>query len=170
LLVCFGGSDSLGIAPRFVDALACEGHRGPATIVVDESQGDVVAATVAGWDDTTVATEMRDMAAAMRDAVLVATKLGLTVLESFCLGNGCVLIEPSTAHLELSKRLESNYPGWPATELGLESATDFADAASKTMALLADTTRLSEMGASGASLVDGCGTQRIVDALVCGSG
>lgn len=167
LLVAFGGSDPLGITQRYIQALDDCGFRGPATIVVDSTPVGYreASALTASWKDTEVRQNVKDMAGLMNRSTLVATKVGITLLESFCLGKGCVFIEPSPAHVLLEAELARHYPSWPAFEFGLAAEVDFIKAALKTMEILADFESMRRMGLVAASLVDGQGTVRLMDIL-----
>jgi spore coat polysaccharide biosynthesis predicted glycosyltransferase SpsG len=167
LFVCFGGRDPTAITSRFVQALDAAGFRGPATIVADPDpvgRAQIASAT-ARWDGTEVLHSVSDMAAPMACCDLVATKMGLGVLEAFCLGLPCVLVEPSAAHVALHEEIALAYSDLPAVECGLASDVDFAAAAAAALELSRDRPRLATAGRRAAELVDGRGIDRILDAL-----
>ena len=168
LFVSFGGSDPLGITQRFLLAMDNGGFRGPATVVVGGTKKDIeeVLKITSSWKETAVHQDVKDMADLMKEACLVATKIGITTMESFCLGLGCVFIEPTPLHLALQTKLARHYSPWPALEFGLEGEVDFSEAARATMEILADTSRLGDLGRVAAHLVDGRGIVRLIDALI----
>lgn len=168
LFISFGGAGTVAVTFRFVAALHDSGFRGPATVVTGGSPAETeeIRSLAAGWKDTEVTARVRNMARVMAPCCLAATKMGVTVLESFCLGRGCVLLEPSPAHVRLQEALAAAYRDWPAVELGLAETADFSLAARCTMSLLADRPAIDRMGARATELVDGRGTERIVDALL----
>lgn len=167
LIISLGGGDCLQDTASLVLALQETGFRGPARIVSSGS-GETAARIsdiAAGWRDTLVLPNVADMADFLVAGDLLVTKLGMTVLESFCLGVGCLLIEPSTAHVELNVMQQKAYRDWPAIEMGLNRDLDFADCALRILNCLAKRHRLSTMGRRGSELVDGLGCQRIIDEL-----
>ncbi len=168
LFVSFGGAGAAAVTLRFVKALNRAGFRGPATVVTGGSPEETerVRGVLGGWEDTVTLGRVREMVRKMAPCDLVATKMGVTVLEAFCLGLGCLLLEPSPAHVRLQEALAAAYAGWPAVELGLEETADCPAAARRTRTLLADRPALGRMGARGADLVDGRGAERIVGALL----
>lgn len=168
LFVSFGGSDPRFITTRFLEALNYEGFRGPAIVVTDGTPENFYQAEqiVNCWDESEVLQNVSDMTLRMKSCDLVATKLGITTLEAFCLGIGCLLIEPTPLHLELQLDLAQAYDSWPALELGLAEKLDFRKAAEKTQVLLQNPLKLSRLGQQGTQLVDGLGAQRIIDELV----
>lgn len=168
LFVAFGGSDPHGITRRYLQALDDCGFRGPATIVVEGTPAAYQEASriAATWRGTVIYQNITNMAVLMKNACLVATKVGMTLLESFCLGKGCVFIEPTPAHVNLEEELARHYPTWPALEFGLADDVDFIKAASQTMDFLADHERVQGMGRVAANLVDGRGTSRLIDSLL----
>lgn len=168
LLVAFGGAATGTLTRAYIEALERAGFAGPATIVtgpvaMDKQQ---ISQWVSGWGDTQVVSKLDAISAEMVQSDLVASKLGVIPLEAFCCGVGCVLIEPSEAHVALQADLALEYPQWPALELGLDLSLDFALAAETTLTLLQDRQQLTALGRCGASLVDGKGAQRLIDALV----
>lgn len=167
LLITFGGSDPLGITHRYLQALNDCGFRGPAKIVAEGTPEGLKEASnlTARWKDTNIHQNVANMAGLMQEATLVATKVGVTLQEGFCLGKGCVFIEPSPAHVSLEVELAQHYTPWPAVEFGLADEVDFIEAATKTMEILADHQRMGEMGRVAAHLVDGQGTLRLIDIL-----
>ncbi|MDY6937250.1 MAG: hypothetical protein SWY16_06245 [Cyanobacteriota bacterium] len=168
LFVSFGGSDPFSIAVRYLRALDDVGFRGPATIVAEGTAAgrEAVEAIVGDWQQTQVLQNVRDMAFYMKDCDLVATKLGVTQLEAFCLGLGCVAIEPTPAHVNLQLDLTRAYDRWPMIDFGLVDRVDFGLAARKTVELLQSSPQLAQLGERGAQLVDGLGVRRILDQLV----
>jgi spore coat polysaccharide biosynthesis predicted glycosyltransferase SpsG len=167
LCITFGGSDPRSITRRFLGALDELGFRGPATVVADGTKEGFEAAVkcTAAWLDTEVHQKVHDMASVMKGAGLVATKIGVTLAESFALGIGCVLIEPSMLHVALEGELASYYQPWPALEYGLADEVDFSEAARATMELLSDADRLQRFQQTAAQLVDGRGILRLLDEL-----
>jgi spore coat polysaccharide biosynthesis predicted glycosyltransferase SpsG len=167
LCIAFGGSDPTETTQKFISALTKVGFRGPATIIADGSpEGYRSASELTNlWQDTVIYQQVADMAVLMAQADLVATKVGITLLESYCLGKGCVFIEPSPAHVALEAELAGHYASWPALEFGLADEVNFIEVATKTLEILADPQRIFEMGTAAAKLVDGKGTVRLIDAL-----
>ncbi len=167
LFVCFGGNDPSLTTLKFIESLDRWGFAGPATVIV--SAGDQALALegiMRKWEASHVRSDVGNVASLMAQADLVATKVGVLMLESFCVGLGCVLVEPSPAHVFLQEQLLEEYVDWPAIELGLAEGADFDGIARKTLELLGDGERLSTLGDRAARLVDGMGAGRIVDALV----
>lgn len=103
----------------------------------------------------------------MRDADLVITKLGVTQLESFALGLGCVCIEPTQAHLDVQSTLSAYYGAWPVYEHGLINNDDVVnELAERVVSLVHAPWQLKAMGARASELVDGAGTQRLIDVML----
>lgn len=102
-------------------------------------------------------------------ADLAVTKLGMTQLEAFATGVGCLVVEPGVAHLEVQQALAGEYPGWPAQECGLAEQVTPDELAEKTLQLLADPADLAARGRRGSELVDGRGCKRIIDMLIAGA-
>lgn len=169
LCIAFGGRDPSETTQKFLSALTEAGFRGPATVVVDGSSGERNNAVelTSLWQDTEIHQQVTDMASLMSKSDLVVTKIGVTLLESYCLGLGCALIEPTWAHVELEADLAKHYKLWPAVEFGLAEKTDFLSAAIATIDLLAHPNRTLEIGRHALSLVDGRGVIRLVDNLTC---
>jgi spore coat polysaccharide biosynthesis predicted glycosyltransferase SpsG len=170
VLVCFGGRDPLGLTPRFVEALHEVGFRGPATVVADREttagRFDELAQIVSEWTSDSLVAEHVEMSSALRAADLLVAKLGVMVLEAFCVGVGCLLIEPTVDHVDMHGQLAEAYCGWPAIDYGLAADADFRRVAADACDLLADRERLAAMGARGSDLVDGLGARRVIDALL----
>ena len=167
LFISFGGCDPLGITLRFLQALDDYNFGGPTTVVAGGTPREFNEALkiTSAWKETTVHQGVEDMAELMKGGCLVATKIGITLMESFCLGMGCVFIEPSPAHVALEAKLAQYYSPWPAVEYGLAEEVDFFYAARETMKMLEDASLLNDLGRSAAHLVDGCGILRLIDAL-----
>jgi UDP-2,4-diacetamido-2,4,6-trideoxy-beta-L-altropyranose hydrolase len=172
ILVCFGGRDPHGLTLRFIDALHEVGFRGPATVVADREttagRFDEVARIVSEWTSDSLVVEHVEMGDALRSADLLVAKLGVMVLEAFCVGVGCLLIEPTVDHVDMQRQLAVAYGGWPAVDCGLAADVDFGRAAAAVCDLLADRERIAAMGARGSELVDGHGARRVIDALLDG--
>lgn len=168
LLIALGGGDSTAITNSYVQALDAHGYHGPATVVCGGGEGErqALAATLARWQDSELLTSSNHMAELMNDSALVVTKLGMTQLEAFARGRPVLLIEPGEAHLKLSRELAAHYADWPALELGLAEGLDYEAAAECGLALLGDTERLVAMSRRAAQLVDGRGSERMIDALL----
>jgi len=170
LMVCFGGRDACSITPRLIVGLHRAGYRGPSTIVAETRHQADLADLTAGWAGTKVLTDVDKMAQEMLCCDLVMTKMGLLLLEAFCLGLGCALIEPSQAHLDLEAAQRRWRGDWPVREFGLAGEVDFDQVGAKTAALLADSGTLAQMGAEAAGLVDGLGAGRLIKAMLARAG
>jgi len=168
LLVSFGGRDPHNVTGRFLAALDDLGFRGPASVIADAAAPGYpqLEKIINRWDHSDLTHDVRDMALRMRVCDVVATKLGVTMLEAFCVGLGCILIEPTPAHLELQEDLAETYDAWPVKEFGLAESLDFHAAAAETMALLKNPGLLAAWGEQGTHLVDGLGVKRIMDELL----
>lgn len=167
LFVSFGGGELAAITLNYIEALDQAGFKGPATIISsgDENTRDLKRLTTS-WESTDIFDGLTDMASEMRKCDLVASKLGMTLFESFSLGLGCVLIEPTVAHEILSSELEKTYQPWPAVEFGLENEIDISVAATQTIKKLNDRRWLREQGKRGAEMVDGYGAKKIIQVLL----
>lgn len=168
LFVSFGGSDPQGITYRFLQALDQVGFSGPATVVIEPIQEtrQQVTEIVKHWHQVEILENVTDMAHRMSACDLVATKLGVTLFEAFCVGLGCVLIEPTPAHVQLQEDLAQAHQLWPVIEFGLANEVDFRKAAQKTVECLQDSQLLTQLGQQGANLIDGLGVKRIMDELL----
>lgn len=168
LLIALGGGDLAATTKSYVDALHAHGFRGPATIVCNGAPAMMRAmvARISDWRESALLSSSDRMEQLMRSCSVVVTKLGMTLLESFSRGRPAVLIEPSDAHLTLNLQLSEQYPGWPAVELGLAKGMDYNKAAAKTLLLLQDEVRLLDMGMRAAELIDGHGSERLIEALL----
>ncbi|MBW2618093.1 MAG: hypothetical protein JRC92_04385 [Deltaproteobacteria bacterium] len=166
LMVCFGGRDACSITPRLIAGLHRAGYRGPSTIIAEARHQADLAALTADWKGTRVLTGVDEVAQGMLQCDLVVTKMGLLLVEAFCLGLGCALIEPSQAHLDLEAAQRRWRKAWPVREFGLAGEVDFDQAGAKAAALLANPEALAQMGAEAAGLVDGLGASRLIEAML----
>jgi len=166
LMVCFGGRDACSITPRLIAGLHRAGYRGPGTIIAEARHQADLAALTTDWAGTKVLADVDKMAQEMLRCDLVMTKMGLLLLEAFCLGLGCALIEPSQAHLDLEVAQRRWRGDWPVREFGLAGEVDFDQVGAKAAALLANSETLAQMGAEAAKLVDGRGASRLIKAMM----
>jgi spore coat polysaccharide biosynthesis predicted glycosyltransferase SpsG len=170
VLVCFGGRDPFGLTPRFVEALHEAGFRGPATVVADRElkagRFDDVTKIVSEWTSDSLVAEHVEISSTLRFTDLLVAKLGVMVFEAFCVGVGCLLVEPTEDHVEMHGLLAEAYRGWPSIDYGLAVNVDFNAAAAGMCDLLTDRARLAAMGARGSDLIDGRGARRVIDALL----
>lgn len=168
LLISFGGGDCLRETLDYAAALHSQGFRGPATVIAGGPADavDPLGEIVAQWRDSRLLPFAGDMAALMADSALVSTKLGVTLLEAFCLGVGCVLIEPTPAHYQLQLHHARIQQQWPVVDFGLVGQVDFDAAATRTLELLHDPVALQRWGAEGKRLVDGKGCARLIDRML----
>ncbi len=170
VLVCFGGRDPLGLTPRFVEALHEVGFRGPATVVADRElkagRFDDVTKIVSEWTSDSLVAEHVEISSALRSTDLLVAKLGVMVFEAFCVGMGCLLVQPTADHVEMHRQLAGTYRGWPTVDYGLAATADFRLAAEETCNLITDRERLAAMGTRGSELIDGLGARRVIDALL----
>ena len=165
LMVAMGGVDQHLVAPRLAAALAAQGFTGPATFVVENSTATTVHQQAACWKNTWILSDIEDMALQMRQCDLLITKIGGLTLESFCVGLGAVMIEPSLAHVALSNSLAEIYEDWPARSLGLATEVNMDIVAHEVITLLSDRYLLAKMGQRGSELIDGKGCDRLLDEL-----
>lgn len=166
LLIALGGTNPKEQIFPLLDALNIQGFQGPADIVVAPFlQGDV-RLKIKNWKNSNVFSQISNMEFLIKNSALVITKIGVTLAEAFCMGTGCVLIEPTSLHLELSHELAATYDHWPAFECGLATDVDYQLAAQSILNLLEDTHRLRNFSAQSAELVDGLGSQRLLNALL----
>ncbi len=165
IMISLGGVDPLGVTVRLVRALTGVGFRGPATIVTDGVLCDTLRHEVRHWGETEVLSSVDDMAKLMLQADLLVTKLGVSMMESFCLGLGTAMIEPSKEHVNLSSQLAHEYQPWPALHLGTSQDTDMSSMASKIIQIAGEPSQLRDMGSRGASLIDGLGADRLLEFL-----
>lgn len=168
LLLSFGGGDPLAITWQLAEALDQEGFRGPTKVILNSKcRGfQQVMGIVRRWQDSEVLPHVANMATMMAGCDLVATKLGVTMLEAFCVGIGCILVEPTLAHVAIHQEQVRAYDSWPAIDFGLATGLDFRRAAREIMAILQDSHRLAGLGQQGALLVDGLGVKQIIDEMV----
>ena len=167
LFVSFGGGDLSTVTHRYIEALNQVGFRGPASIISNGANNiRVLKQLTLSWENTDIFDSLPNMAAEMSKCDLVASKLGITQLEAFSLGLGCILIEPTVAHETISRELEKTYQPWPAVEFGIASEIDFTVAATQTIKRLKNQQWLKEQGKCGAELVNGTGAKEIVQVLL----
>lgn len=168
LLICLGGGDMTATTQTYVEALHNQGFRGPATIVSggDKSCMHHIEEIISSWQQSELLSDSRTMVQLISDSSLVVTKLGMMQLESYACGRPCLLIEPSEAHLILNKQLAEQYSDWPAVELGLASEADYLAAAKTTLTLFEGKGALIKMARRAANLVDGRGSQRLINELL----
>ena len=169
-LVCFGGRDASSITPRFIAGLHRAGYRGPGTIIAEARHQAELTTLTTDWTGTKVLSDVDKMAQEMLRCDLVMTKMGLLLLEAFCLGLGCALIEPSQAHLDLETAQRQRRKPWPVREFGLAGEVDFDQVGAKAAALLADQGALAQMGVEAAGLVDGRGAARLIKTMLARAG
>ncbi|HDP70436.1 MAG TPA: hypothetical protein ENN38_06490 [Actinobacteria bacterium] len=168
LLVSFGGSDPFSITKHFIEALNYVGFCGPATVVASKMSPDFnhIEEILCGWKESEILDNVTDMSLHMKYCDIAVTKLGMIMLEAFCIGLGCITIEPTPAHLALQMDQALFYNSWPVVGLGLANELDFFKAAHKTMELLHNPNEMSMLAQQGANLVDGLGAKRIIEELL----
>lgn len=165
LLVIFGGIDPLNSTARLLQALHRFGFRGPADIVLGHAPTamEMTKNLTEEWKDTNVMFNVSNISNLMSRCSLVATKVGITMLEAFCSGKGCVMVEPTPLHAELATSLASQYAPWPAMDFGLASDEAFQNCAEHIILLLHDQKKIKDWGHRAAKLVDGQGTERVMN-------
>lgn len=167
LFICIGGNDFDHTTTNIVHALHKAGFRGPATIIVPNNIdiNDITTLTN-NWNDTINLQNTNEIAHYMQFCDLAITKLGMVMLEAFCVGLGCILIQPSLAHEKLNNELSNYYKNWPVIDLGLAKNISPKSCAKHIIETLTNEVKISEMAFSAASLIDGNGIKRILSHLL----
>lgn len=169
LLIALGHGFDEGLLSIYLRALAGSGFAGRLELLFPQSadpsatlHADVAALGGTLWHGRD------DIGPLLAGADLVVTKLGMTQLEAFVVGVGCLTLEPGEAHLAVQNALAMHYEDWPAVEMGLVAQLTPEQLAEQTVALLEDKQRLQTLGQRATALVDGQGARRVLDRLLEG--
>ncbi len=167
LAISLGGGFDDQLPRLILEALHAQGFDGHCEVLLTQSGADLgnlqEAANQMGAQVQIRTPAVGDVFAR---ADLVITKIGISLLEAFAVGVGCVLLEPGIAHRDVENALARSYQPWPAVETGLYDDSTVERVTSQAMTLLPQPGRLRTMGEEARQLVDGRGAERVVDALL----
>jgi UDP-2,4-diacetamido-2,4,6-trideoxy-beta-L-altropyranose hydrolase len=167
LNIFFGGVDPAGVTVRALEAIAKAGLNSvPIDIVVgqDNPHRDMIAALATRMANSVLHIQPSNLGAIMAGAQLALGAGGATSWERCCLGVPTALVSIAENQKNSSQALAA---ARAAIYLG-----DIADVTAQRLAravrqMLAHPRLLGAMSRRAAALVDGCGTERVVEAMAC---
>ena len=165
LLVTQGGSDTYGLTPKILQALEnmvvrphCTAVVGPAFRHETELRAAVEDTTL----DLTIIRNARNMADLMWQADLVITAGGVTMFELACVGTPSLVVCGEPFEVETAARLEK---AGVVINLGFGSDVDYEQLPKAVDSLAADWGMRKGMSDCGKQLVDGKGSERMVQLI-----
>lgn len=165
LLVTMGGSDPAGMTLQAIDALDALEGQFDTVIVVGSAfmHADALKQRLSNARrDYHLIVNPPSMAAVMADADLALASFGATAYELACLGIPAIHLSLSEDHAQSASALAN---AGAAVSLGLHHEVALTSIRETVQQLLADTERREQMRETARSLVDGCGTERIINTL-----
>lgn len=166
VLVVMGGTDAAGLLPRVVTALAAADA--PAAVDVVVPGGRPLDLPAGGPATFRAVPPLSDLPAAMAEADLVVSAAGTTVWELCCVGVPMALVRAADNQTEGYRTVVD--AGAAAGLGGTGDLTDPAAATAVLRALLTGPDARAALAGRAATVVDGEGAGRVVDALATAVG
>lgn len=166
VVVALGYGFPTGYLLDYCESMLANAFTGHLEILLPDNMGDMAGfETGSRAKNVTLHHNRQEIGSILCQADLLVTKLGMTQLEAFATGLGCLVVEPGEAHLEVQQSLSAHYRDWPAVECGLAEAVPPELLADRTRSQLDNAASLAMRGRHAAKLIDGKGCERILDVL-----